>query len=64
MNAKIKALLEQSKEESKWLVGTSSPVYEVNQPKFAELIIQECLNTLHNNGYDDAAIELQKHFKE
>lgn len=31
--------------------------------KFAELIIQECLNTLHNNGYDDAAVELQKHFK-
>ena len=64
MNEKIKALLEQSKEESKWLVGTSSPVYEVNQQKFAELIIQECLNTLHNNGYDDAAVELQKHFKE
>lgn len=48
MNAKIKALLEQSKEESKWLVGTSSPVYEVNQQKFAELIVQECLTIAKN----------------
>lgn len=46
MNAKIKALLEQSKEESKWLIGTSSPVYEVNQQKFAQLIIKECFDCI------------------
>ena len=27
--------------------------------KFAELIVQDCIRTLHSNGYDDAAKCLQ-----
>ena len=31
----------------------------INQEKFAELIIRECVNNLFSNGHDDAAIKLQ-----
>ena len=31
--------------------------------KFAELLLQECFNTLYNNGYDDALATLQENFK-
>ena len=62
MNEKIKALAEQAgikfiQVNHKYISNT------VILEKFAELIVRECLNTLHNNGYDDAAVELQKHFK-
>ena len=30
--------------------------------KFAELIVKECMSNLHLNGYDDAMVQIQKHF--
>jgi len=30
--------------------------------KFAELIVKECMTNLYLNGYDDAMIQIQKHF--
>jgi hypothetical protein len=30
--------------------------------KFAQLIVQECMSNLYLNGYDDAMIQIQKHF--
>jgi hypothetical protein len=30
--------------------------------KFAELIVKECMSNLYLNGYDDAMIQIQRHF--
>jgi hypothetical protein len=30
--------------------------------KFAKLIVRECMTNLYLNGYDDAVIQIQKHF--
>lgn len=30
--------------------------------KFAELLIGECLSTLHLHGYDDASNQIKEHF--
>jgi hypothetical protein len=30
--------------------------------KFAELIVKECMSNLYLNGYDDAMIQVQRHF--
>jgi hypothetical protein len=30
--------------------------------KFAELIVQECMSNLYLHGYDDAVVQIQKHF--
>jgi hypothetical protein len=30
--------------------------------KFAQLIVRECMSNLYLNGYDDAMIQIQKHF--
>ncbi len=35
--------------------------YEFEQ-RFAKLIVRECMSNLHLNGYDDAMIQIQKHF--
>ena len=56
MNERIKELAIQSG------LPTALDYHQKRYEKFAELIVQECLNTLHNNGYDDAAVELQKYF--
>jgi len=71
MNEILKALAEKSfadayrmcKECDHTVGETDSIFVSLAVSKIAELIIQECLNTLYNNGYDDAAVELQKHFK-
>ena len=45
------------------------PLYEENElddivnQKFAELIVKECMTNLYLNGYDDAMIQIQKHFE-
>lgn len=57
MNERIRELAIQSG------LPTALDYHQKRYEKFAELIVGECLNTLHNNGYDDAAVELQKHFK-
>ena len=33
-----------------------------DQEQFAELIVKECMTNLYLNGYDDAMIQIQKHF--
>lgn len=39
------------------------PYSNFDHKKFNELIIQDCIRTLHSNGYDDAAQCLQEiHF--
>ena len=30
--------------------------------KFAELLVRECMTNLYLNGYDDAVVQIQKHF--
>jgi hypothetical protein len=32
------------------------------EQRFAELIVRECMTNLYLNGYDDAVIQIQKHF--
>jgi hypothetical protein len=34
----------------------------ISQQRFAELIVRECMTNLYLNGYDDAVIQIQKHF--
>ena len=33
-----------------------------NAEKFAELIVRECMSNLYLNGYDDAMMQIKKHF--
>ena len=33
-----------------------------NVEKFAELIVRECMSNLYLNGYDDAMMQIKKHF--
>jgi hypothetical protein len=64
---KIKELAKEHFCSTEFNDGTVHECYEFSEvelAKFAEQIVQDCVNTLHNNGYDDAAVELQKHFKE
>jgi hypothetical protein len=68
MNERIQALAEQCGFRS------NPDVYDRNQsfdiPKFAELILQECLNQCYNRGMNDelyegqlkAASNIEKHF--
>ena len=41
---------------------------EYNEPTnrkadlFAELIVKECMSNLYLHGYDDAVVQIQKHF--
>lgn len=30
--------------------------------KFAELLVQDCIDNLYLNGYDDAIVQIKKHF--
>ena len=30
--------------------------------KFAELVVRECMSNLYLNGYDDAMMQIKKHF--
>lgn len=39
-------------------------MWEWETDKLVEQVLQECLDNLYLNGYDDAALSLQKHFKE
>ena len=34
----------------------------LDRQKFAELIVRECMTNLYLNGYDDAVVQIQKHF--
>ena len=39
-----------------------SSVTDAEVIRFAELIVRECMSNLYLNGYDDAMIQIQKHF--
>ena len=57
MNPRIAQLIEQATEdiltaEGDW-IGS-----QVNQEKFAELIIRECIENLYFHGHDEAASQL------
>ena len=60
MNERIKELAEQCGFKS------NPDIYDRNQsfdiPKFAELIVQECMSNLYLHGYDDARAQIREHF--
>ena len=66
MNERIKQLAEQAREFATTRHPVSDIVLSVNsekfEEKFAELIVRECMSNLYLNGYDDAVIQIQKHF--
>ena len=67
MNERIKQLAEQAGEEIKAEYEDESRrnrrLYnEIFLPKFAELIVRECMSNLYLHGYDDAMIQIQTHF--
>jgi hypothetical protein len=66
MNERIRQLAEQAREFATTRHPVSNIVLSVNsekfEEKFAELIVRECMSNLYLNGYDDAVIQIQKHF--
>jgi hypothetical protein len=52
MNERIRELAEQADDYERKLGKGIGPTRD---EKFAELMIQDCIQTLRNNGYDDAA---------
>ena len=46
-------------EATRRMTGSSSKEFS---QKFAELIVRECMRNLYLNGYDDAMLQIQKHF--
>ena len=66
MNERIKLLAEQAGEYATTRHPVSNITLSVNsdlfEQKFAELIVRECMSNLYLNGYDDAVIQIQKHF--
>ncbi len=40
----------------------NSPIWRLQGRKYSEAVVQECVNNLRLNGYDDAANQLIKHF--
>ena len=70
MNERIQQLAEQAGlKHHNWITNESNvkdgdfkyPRLE-DYEKFAELIVKECMTNLYLNGYDDAMIQIQKHF--
>ena len=67
MNERIQELWSQAEEEIKAEYEDESRrnrrLYnEIFLPKFAELIVRECMSNLYLHGYDDAMIQIQTHF--
>ena len=59
MNERIKQFAEQAGYKHSDAVGMCEDYAYFNHEKFAQLIIGDCIQTLINNGYDDAAKCLQ-----
>lgn len=57
MNEQYKELIKQAGTDisGKWISID-------NAEKFAELIVRECMSNLYLNGYDDAMMQIKKHF--
>ncbi len=65
MNQKIKELIEQAKFREEYYPGGSTVEYRtyINQEKFAELIIQECLHVMGKyNSVVYAGDGIKEHF--
>ena len=67
MNKRIKQLAQEAGmyvdlNGNPWPKWMSAEECEVAYKKFAELIIRECMSNLYLNGYDDAMIQIQRHF--
>jgi len=60
MNKRIRQLAEQATTIEEYGWGASYENFD--REKFAELIVRECVTNLYLNGYDDAVIQIQKHF--
>ena len=43
-------------------LGKDRANWETALEKYADLIIRECMSNLYLNGYDDAMIQIQRHF--
>ena len=56
MNQRIRELHSQCK------VCDKGTVLYFDYERFAELIVKECMTNLYLNGYDDAVVQIQKHF--
>jgi len=67
MNERIQELAEQAGlyvdlDGTPWPRAMSAEDCEAAYKKFAELIVRECMTNLYLNGYDDAVVQIQKHF--
>lgn len=40
----------------------NSPIWRTQGRKYSKAVVQECVNNLRLNGYDDAANQVIKHF--
>ena len=61
MNERIRELADEAGFMDSWF-SESGDDCERELKKFAELIVRECMTNLYLNGYDDAVIQIQKHF--
>ena len=61
MNARIRSIERESGLEIYGL-GLDRAKWEAAMTKFTELIVRECMSNLYLNGYDDAMIQIQRHF--
>ena len=70
MNQRIKELVKQAGGHFSTHNLMSNPVqhresielWDNNIEKFAELIVRECMSTLHLHGYDDAMNQIKQQF--
>ena len=61
MNQRIKELAEQATTRID-PTAHDGVCWDFDKEKFAELIVKDCMSNLYLNGYDDAMIQIQKHF--
>ena len=55
MNELVKKLMLES--------GYAAPQLATRATDLVDKVVQECIDNLYLNGYDDAATQLSKHFK-
>jgi hypothetical protein len=62
VNERIRELINEATSFKEGLIEGKFDIEEFDKEKFAELIVRECMSNLYLNGYDDAMIQIQKHF--
>ena len=58
MNERIKLLAEQAQKVAYYTDGGYTPIMTLDAEKFAELIVQECMDNLSWHGHDEAVSQL------